>query len=103
MKKTPILMIGIDAAEVTLIERLCVEGKLPVLQSLREQGCFGVLESDANIFMSSGWPSFYSVSRVPWHGRYFNKMWRQEKMRLEVISDEWLPPNPHASSRQLHI
>jgi len=87
-------MIGIDAAEVTLIERLCVEGKLPVLQSLREQGCFGVLESDANIFMSSGWPSFYSVSRVPWHGRYFNKMWRQEKMRLEVISDEWLPPNP---------
>ncbi len=93
-KKTPVLMIGLDAAEVTLIERLCAEGKLPTLQSLRERGCFGSLEAKATIFAGGVWPTFYTAQDVPWHGVYHNKLWRHETMRCEVVNDQWLPAKP---------
>ena len=48
----PVLLIGIDAAEVSLVERLCVAGRLPAIQALRERGCFGTLSSEADLFMS---------------------------------------------------
>ena len=35
--KSPILAIALDAAELSLIERLCQEGKLPTLGSLMER------------------------------------------------------------------
>jgi len=90
----PVLMIGLDAAEVTLIERLCSEGKLPTLQSLREKGCFGVLETNAKLFAGGVWPTFYTSNEVPWHGIYHNKLWRQENMRCEVAHESWLPGKP---------
>ncbi|MBI4229123.1 MAG: alkaline phosphatase family protein [Deltaproteobacteria bacterium] len=93
-KKTPILMIGLDAAEVTLIDRYCAAGMLPALQSLKEKGCFGLLRSNATIFAGGVWPSFYTSKDVPWHGVYHNKLWRHEKMRCEVVNGSWLYPKP---------
>ncbi len=91
---TPVLLIGIDAAEVTLIEKLCSAGKLPVLQSLRERGCFGMLETQPHGFLSMVWPTFYNSKNVSHHGWYFNKMWRPDRMRLEFANEEWLPQRP---------
>ena len=34
----PAVMIGLDAAEITLVERWCAEGKLPTLAALRRNG-----------------------------------------------------------------
>ncbi len=92
--RTPVLMVGLDAAELEVIEALCSAGELPTLRSLRDRGCFGRLGSDADVFMSGVWTSLAAGVRVPWHGRYFNKMWRPEKMRVEVLSEAWIPLAP---------
>ncbi len=91
---TPVLMIGLDAAEATLVERLCDAGKLPTLAGLRQSGCFGALEAEATIFSGAVWPTFYTAKRVPWHGLYHDRLWRHEKMRFEMAHDEWLPATP---------
>ena len=91
---TPVVLIGIDSAEVTLIEELCSAGKLPALQSLRERGCFGTLETQPNGFLSMVWPTFFNSKNISHHGWYFNKMWRPDRMRLEFATEEWLPQTP---------
>ena len=88
--KVPVLAIGIDAAEATLIERLCAEGKLPAIKALIERGCYGRLDTNATLFAGGVWPTFLTSSDVPWQGMYHYKMWRQERMRCEVASDGWL-------------
>jgi predicted AlkP superfamily phosphohydrolase/phosphomutase len=91
---TPVVAISIDAADVSLIERLLEQGRLPTLQRLGEQGRFGRIESDAVNFASAVWPTFYSSQRTEHHGWYYGKMWRPERMRLEYAHDHWLPQNP---------
>jgi predicted AlkP superfamily phosphohydrolase/phosphomutase len=91
---SPIIMIGLDGAEVTLIERFCSEGKLPTLQSLRKDGCFGILNTDSDIFAGGVWPTFYTSKKVPWHGIFHNKLWRHENMRCEVANEKWLSEQP---------
>lgn len=88
--KTPVLAIGLDAAEATLVEKLCAEGKLPAIQALMERGCYGRLDTNAKLFAGGVWPTFLTSQDVAWHGLYHNKMWRQETMRCEVASDTWL-------------
>src|SRR5262245_53562349 len=90
----PVVVIGLDAAELSLIERGCDEGKLPALAALRRQGCFGRLESDATIFAGAVWPTFYTGKRLPWHGIYHDQLWRHEKMRFEMVHDRWLSAQP---------
>lgn len=95
MRRTPpILMIGLDAAEVEVIQKLCSQGVLPALESLKRKGCFGLLNGQGDLFMGGVWPSFYTSQEVPWHGVYHNKMWRQEHMRCEVPREGWLPVRP---------
>lgn len=93
-KVTPVLMIGLDAAELTMVERLCLEGKLPTLHSLRQRGCSGWLATEATIFAGGVWPTFYTAKRVPWHGIYHDRLWRPDRMRFEAVHHEWLSPKP---------
>jgi hypothetical protein len=95
----PVLMIGLDAAELTLVERLCDEGQLPTLAGLRQHGCFGSLEAEATIFSGAVWPTFYTAKRVPWHGIYHDRLWRYDKMRFEMAHDEWLSATLLGSAR----
>jgi predicted AlkP superfamily phosphohydrolase/phosphomutase len=90
----PVMMIGLDAAELTLVERLCDDGKLPTLAGLKRHGCFASLEAEATIFAGAVWPTFYTGTRVPWHGIYQDQLWRFEKMRFETARDHWLSPTP---------
>lgn len=94
MRGSPTLMIGLDAAELTLIERLCDEGRLPALQALRARGSFGALASDATTFAGGVWTSFYTGRPVPYHGIYHNKLWRPANMRCEIAAPGWLPEQP---------
>ena len=87
--KSPVLMVGLDALETTLLDKLCKDGSLPTLAALRKKGCFGYLESEATIFTGGVWPTIYTSKKVPWHGIYHNKMWRYENMRCEVPSKDW--------------
>jgi predicted AlkP superfamily phosphohydrolase/phosphomutase len=88
--QVPVLAIGIDAAEATLVEKLCAAGKLPAIDALIRRGCYGRLDTNAALFAGGVWPTFLTSSDVPWQGMYHYKMWRHERMRCEVASDEWL-------------
>ena len=91
---SPVLMIGLDASELTLIEEFWSEGRLQTLQSLRERGCFGRLRSHGVVFSGGVWPTFYTSKLVPWHGIYHNRMWRRENLRVERVDETWLPERP---------
>jgi len=93
-ERAPAVLIGWDAAELGVIEQLCVDGRLPALQSLRARGCFGSLGSADLPFAGGVWPTFYTGKAVPWHGVYHNRLWRPELMRNEVIDGEWLRESP---------
>ena len=57
---SPVLMIGIDAAEVSLLQKWMDEGALPNLRALQVRGAFGRLTSTAQWLVGSPWPSFYT-------------------------------------------
>ena len=87
-------MIGLDAAEITLVERWMEEGLLPNLRSLRKQGAFGRLKSTADWLVGSPWPSFYTGTPPAEHGMYHYLIWRPEHMVTERPSPDWLPLRP---------
>lgn len=87
-------MIGFDGADWQLIERLLDKGKLPNLARLKQAGCYGALDSPADHYAGGVWPDFYTAKPVSHHGIYHNKLWRQQAMRCEVPTDEWLTSRP---------
>ncbi|HET8691293.1 MAG TPA: alkaline phosphatase family protein [Steroidobacteraceae bacterium] len=91
---TPVLMLGLDAADEARIDALAARGRLPALTALRAAGTSGSLASGADLFAGGVWPSFYTGRDVAWHGIYHNKLWRPEAMRYEVPTDRWLGARP---------
>src|SRR5215211_2236548 len=92
--RRPVVMIGLDAADHDLIERLCQAGELPTLAALRARGAYGGLEGCAGRFAGGVWPTFYTGSDVAWHGLYHNKIWRQERMQVELADETWFRERP---------
>lgn len=90
----PAVLIGLDAAEVRVIEALMAEGRLPNLAALRAQGAFGRVRNEPPGFLSMVWPSFVNGTRVGQHGWWYSKMWRPEHMRLEYAGASWLAQSP---------
>jgi predicted AlkP superfamily phosphohydrolase/phosphomutase len=90
----PVLLIGLDAADLDLMRRLCAAGEMPALSSLMDRGCFGALEGNAARFAGGVWPTFYRGRDVGWHGLYHNKLWRQERMCCELADESWFPEPP---------
>jgi len=56
--KQPVVVIGLDASEINLIDRWIDAGELPTLASLRARGCWGRLTSVADCFAGAVWASF---------------------------------------------
>ena len=52
----PTILIGLDAMEISRVERLLNEGRLPHLRHLRESGCRGSIETRPAAFLSMVWP-----------------------------------------------
>ncbi len=89
-----VLMIGLDAAEFSLIDRWMDEGALPNLAALRDRGTCGRLKSTAEWLVGSPWPSFYTGTTPDRHGMYHYLIWRPEKMMHTRPSAEWMPLKP---------
>ncbi|MGO9424423.1 MAG: alkaline phosphatase family protein [Steroidobacteraceae bacterium] len=79
-RSSRLVMLGIDAAEHTVIEALIARGRMPNLARLRQASRYGLLRSPSDLYSGAVWPTFYSGRRVPWHGIYHNKLWRPERM-----------------------
>ena len=92
--RRPVLLIGWDAADRELVERLCAAGELPTLSRLKARGAYGSLEGCASRFAGGVWPTFYTGRDVAWHGLYHNKIWRQERMQVELADETWFPEPP---------
>ena len=89
-----VLMLGLDAAEARVIQQLIRDGKLPSLRRLKTDGVFRPIASPADHYAGGVWPTFYTGQSVPWHGIFHNKLWRPEKMRAEVPTDQWIHTRP---------
>ena len=75
-----VVLLGIDAAEHTLVQSMISRGKLPALGELLRQGVYGPLDSPAHLYSGAVWPTFYSGQRPAWHGIYHNKLWQPARM-----------------------
>jgi hypothetical protein len=56
MGRTPVLMLGLDAADADVVDRLMAQGRLPNLRKLRHGGLFGRLSSPAGLYAGAVWP-----------------------------------------------
>jgi len=90
----PLLMIGLDAAEYTLIQQWISEGLLPNLAALQKRGVETQLRSSAQWLVGAPWPCFYSSNTAEQFGMYHYLVWRPELMTAERPDPEWLPLEP---------
>ena len=91
----PLALIGLDAAEISVIERGISEGWLPNLARLLGDGSLTRLRSDSDILVGSIWPSFYSGQLPPEHGVFGVVQWRADQMRHERPDDRgWIDTTP---------
>lgn len=58
--KNPVIAIGMDSAEASLIERWTAEGKLPTLAKLKAGGAYGRTQGNDVAYSEVAWPSFYT-------------------------------------------
>ena len=82
-----VVMLGIDAAEHSVVDSLIARGRMPTLARLRQIGTHGLLQSPADLYSGAVWPTFYSGQKVPWHGVYHNKLWQPGRMCC-MVPDE---------------
>jgi predicted AlkP superfamily phosphohydrolase/phosphomutase len=87
-------MIGLDAAEYTLVERWMDAGLLPNLSKLRTRGAQTTLQSSANWLVGAPWPSFYMSSTAERFGMYHYLVWRPELMTAARPAPDWMPLEP---------
>ena len=92
--RRPVLMIGLDAAEITLIRQWMAEGLLPNLAALQRRGAMTELQSTADWLVGAPWPSFYASSTADRFGMYHYLVWRPEKMTGERPDPAWMPLEP---------
>jgi predicted AlkP superfamily phosphohydrolase/phosphomutase len=67
---TNLLVLGIDAANPTLLRRWADEGKLPAIRALIDRGISGLVRGIKGFFIGSTWPSFYTGLNPAGHGFY---------------------------------
>lgn len=75
-----VLMIGLDAAEPSLIEAWTGDGTLRHIQHLMERGVYSRLGSTADWLSGSPWPTFYTGTTPAEHGQYNYLPWHPELM-----------------------
>lgn len=92
--RSPIVLLGFDALEIELIDRLAAAGRMPNLARLRERGRHGRLQTQPPHFLSLVWSTFFCSARLGEHAWYFNKLWNPDEQRIEYVHPSWLPLRP---------
>jgi predicted AlkP superfamily phosphohydrolase/phosphomutase len=79
------LVLGLDAADSTLIEKWSDEGILPTLRFLRTKGACVSLTHDRPIPSASVWPSIYTGTYAGKHGIYNSLQIEPGKQELDLV------------------
>jgi len=82
-----VLLIGLDAAEISCVEKWAAEGHLPYLRRLAEGGGLTRLCSSAAEFPDEVWPSIYTSSNSAQFGKYYYIQPKHGSMSLELVDD----------------
>ena len=83
-----LLMVGLDAAERTLVRRWAAEGHLPNLARLAERSGMYDLASPALQFPDQVWPSIYLSRSAANLNRYFYIRVQPGEWKLEMVGDD---------------
>lgn len=65
-----VLVFGVDAMEVSLVDAWIQSGALPTLASLLEKGLSAVVTNPPRRFSGASWPNFYTSVGPRQHGQY---------------------------------
>src|SRR6266404_8298152 len=90
----PVILIGLDAAEIEVVDRLVADGRMPNLARLRQQGRWGRLQTEPPHCLSLVWSTFFCGTRLGEQGWYFNKIWNPDRQRLQYVDPAWLALQP---------
>ena len=86
----PLLFIGLDAAEPSLLHRWSACGALPTLAQLSSEGVQGAILNSPGIYTGSVWPSFHTGTNPGRHGRYFYRQLKVGTYNVTVFDDRSL-------------
>ncbi|MGD8495713.1 MAG: alkaline phosphatase family protein [Gemmatimonadales bacterium] len=97
-----LIMIAMDAAEATLVERWIADGSLPNLERLRERGASGRLESPAQFLNAAAWPTFVAGIGPARNGIYNYLLWDPDDLSYVRPGPELpdLPPFWRRAARE---
>ncbi len=87
-----LVMIGLDAAELALIE--AERASLPTLDRVLARGAVKRLVSTASALPGSVWPTFATGTLPGVHGVYHHLQWDPTSMRIRRVRRDWLPSEP---------
>lgn len=90
----PVIALGLDAMEGSVVSRMLEDGRLPNIASLQERGVSGPVRAHPDGFLSMVWPTFFTGQRIGAHGWYFNKLWNADRQRLRHADSSWPPVRP---------
>ena len=92
INKSPIVMLGIDAASINLVR--ANSARLPNFRRVLGEGAYHSLASWGDLASGSVWPSFASGTPPGEHGIYHHIQWSPETMRLHRVAADWLGYRP---------
>jgi predicted AlkP superfamily phosphohydrolase/phosphomutase len=93
-RKSKVLIIALDAAELTLIERLIQQDKLPNITRLRDASACSRIRSVVDWFVAAPWPSFYTGASPIEHGIYHYLPWNPRTMASQPLEPEQFTLEP---------
>lgn len=81
---TKLLAVGLDGAEISLLNKLIDEGKLPNIAKLLANGRMGKIQGPSTISSAAIWPTFMTGRGPESHGYYSWWVWDKDEMRLKL-------------------
>ena len=81
------ILLGVDAGDIVLIERWASQGFLPTFASLFSTAAHGRLDTSAEVLQASVWPSFATACNPGKHASYFRLQMRNATNTLIRIRD----------------
>src|SRR5229473_3348987 len=89
---SPVLAIGIDSADPTLVRRMIEQQELPSLKSLLGEGKWISIQSPARIGTTAVWPTFMTGEDPEVHGIYSESCWEPATMSLSPFTGREIKP-----------
>lgn len=80
-------IIQLDSPDLTRLERLLEQGRLPALAALRERGSWLQLRTPATHYATGTYATLYSGTSPGDHGLYYPFQWKADEQRVRLVDD----------------